>query len=106
MAVIHTEQFLEQIQSSYQFTDLEMKRLTYTLKAVSSELIKTLLLSALFYKLGYLPEFFIGVLILITIRCNSGGLHMEHFITCLFIYTLHLCCWRLLYCRLLYRFHI
>ena len=44
MAVIHTEQFLEQIQSSYQFTDLEMKRLTYTLKAVSSELIKTLLL--------------------------------------------------------------
>lgn len=87
MAVIHTEQFLEQIQSSYQFTDLEMKRLTYTLKAVSSELIKTLLLSALFYKLGHLPEFFIGVLILITIRCNSGGLHMEHFITCL-LFTL------------------
>ena len=37
MAVIHAEQFLEQIQSSYQFTDLEMKRLKYTLKAVSSE---------------------------------------------------------------------
>ena len=87
MAVIHTEQFLKQIQSSYQFTDLEMKRLKYTLKAVSSELIKTLVLSVLFYKLGHLPEFFIGVLVLITIRCNSGGLHMEHFITCL-LFTL------------------
>ena len=41
MAVIHAERFLEQIQSSYQFTDLEMKRLKYTLKAVSSELVKT-----------------------------------------------------------------
>ena len=76
MAVIHTEQFLNQIQSSYQFTDLEMKRLKYTLKAVSSELIKTLMLSVLFFKLGHLPEFFVGVLVLITIRCNSGGLHM------------------------------
>lgn len=87
MAVIHTEQFLEQIQSSYQFTDLEMKRLKYTLKAVSSELIKTLMLSVLFFKLGHLPEFFIGVLVLVTIRCNSGGLHMEHFISCL-LFTL------------------
>lgn len=87
MAVIHAEQFLEQIQSSYQFTDLEMKRLKYTLKAVSSELIKTLLLSILFLNLGHLPEFLIGVLVLITIRCNSGGLHMEHFITC-FLFTL------------------
>ena len=87
MAVIHAEQFLEQIQSSYQFTDLEMKRLKYTLKAVSSELIKTLMLSVLFFKLGHLPEFFIGVLVLITIRCNSGGLHMEHFTTCL-LFTL------------------
>ena len=57
MAVIHTEQFLNQIQSSYQFTDLEMKRLKYTLKAVSSELIKTLMLSVLFFKLGHLPNF-------------------------------------------------
>lgn len=87
MAVIHTEQFLNQIQSSYQFTDLEMKRLKYTLKAVSSELIKTLMLSVLFFKLGHLPDFFVGVLVLITIRCNSGGLHMEHFITCL-LFTL------------------
>ncbi|MCI8365356.1 MAG: accessory gene regulator B family protein [Eubacterium sp.] len=87
MAVIHTEQFLEQIQSSYQFTDLEMKRLKYTLKAVSSELVKTLVLSVLFFKLGHLPEFLIGVLVLVTIRCNSGGLHMEHFITC-FLFTL------------------
>lgn len=87
MAVIHAERFLEQIQSSYQFTDLEMKRLKYTLKAVSSELVKTLLLSILFFNLGHLPEFLIGVLVLITIRCNSGGLHMEHFITC-FLFTL------------------
>lgn len=87
MAVIHIEQFMEQIQTSYQFTDLEMKRLQYTLKAISSELIKTLLLSVLFFKLGYLPEFVIGVLVLITIRCNSGGLHMEHFISCL-LFTL------------------
>lgn len=87
MAVIHAEQFLEQIQSSYQFTDLEMKRLKYTLKGVSSELIKTLMLSVLFFKLEHLPEFFIGVLVLITIRCNSGGLHMEHFTTCL-LFTL------------------
>lgn len=87
MAVIHTEQFLEQIQSSYHFTDLEMKRLKYTLKAISSELVKTLALSVLFFKLGHLPEFIIGVFILITIRCNSGGLHMEHFVTCL-LFTL------------------
>ena len=44
----YTEQFLNQLQISYQFTDLEMKRLKYTVKVVSSELVKTLFLALLF----------------------------------------------------------
>ena len=83
----YTEPFLDRIQVSYHFTDLEMKRLKYTLKAVSSELVKTLLLALLFYQLGYFKEFFVGIIFLVTIRCNCGGLHMEHFTTCL-LFTL------------------
>lgn len=83
----NTSHFLTRIQISYNFSDLEMARMKYTLKALSSEFIKTILLSILFYKLGYLPQFIAGILILASIRWNCGGLHMEHFITCL-LFTL------------------
>ncbi len=83
----YTEQFLNQLQISYQFTDLEMKRLKYTVKAVSSELVKTLFLALLFYQLGYLQELLVGIILLVTIRCNCGGLHMNHFLSCLLFTT-------------------
>ena len=83
----YTEHFLNQIQMSYQFTDLEMKRLEYTVKAVSSEFFKILLLTLLFYHLGYLQEFLVGTLFLVTIRLNCGGLHMNHFLSCLLFTT-------------------
>ena len=77
---------MERVQSSYHFSDYEMKQLRYTIQALSSELIKTILLSLLFFHLGHLTEFLVGTIVLISIRCNSGGLHMNHFLTC-FLFT-------------------
>lgn len=78
----YTDRFLKQLQFSYDFTDLEIKRFVYTVKAVSSELIKILLLALLFCHLGYLKEFLFGIALLAAIRCNCGGLHMNHFLSC------------------------
>lgn len=79
--------FFERIQHSYQFSDLEMAKMKYTLKGIGSELIKTLLLSLLFLKLNHFSGFAGALIMLVIIRSRSGGLHMEHFISCL-LFTL------------------
>lgn len=85
---------LEQIQSSYQFTDLEMAKMDYTLKVFAYELSKLVFFFVFFAVIGKFSEFAVCLIALLPFRWISGGIHLKHYWSC-FIFSF---CFLLLFC--------
>ena len=77
---------LEQIQSSYQFTDLEMAKMDYTLKVFAYELSKLVFFFVFFAVIGKFSEFAVCLVALLPFRWISGGIHLKHYWSC-FIFS-------------------
>ena len=77
---------LEQIQSSYQFTDLEMAKMDYTLKVFAYELSKLVFFFVFFAVIGKFSEFAVCLIALLPFRWISGGIHLKHYWSC-FIFS-------------------
>lgn len=73
---------LDQIQTSYHFSDNEMARMDYTLKVFSYELSKLCFITLFFFFIGRFEEYLICLIALLPFRWLSGGLHLQHFWTC------------------------
>lgn len=71
------------IQAVYGYTDLEIRRIQYTLKVIFSELSKIILLFFVFLFLHKAREYIIAVFVLCSLRRFSGGAHMSHHWSCL-----------------------
>ena len=65
---------LEQIQSSYQFTDLEMAKMDYTLKVFAYELSKLVFFFVFFAVIGKFSEFAVCLVALLPFRWISETL--------------------------------
>lgn len=76
----------KKIQSTYEFTDYEMKRLDYTLSVFKCEGSKLFILAAAFAVWGHFPEYIIVILTLLPVRRYSGGIHFNHYGSC-FLFT-------------------
>lgn len=73
---------LEQIQSSYNFTDLEMAKMDYTLKVFAYEFSKLIFFFTFFTAIGKLSEFVVCMIALLPFRWISGGIHLKHYWSC------------------------
>lgn len=71
------------LQVEHKFSSLEAGRIIYALKIIFSELSKLLIGFMIAFPLGYADEVLIATIVLLSIRCNSGGLHFSHYISCL-----------------------
>lgn len=76
----------KRIQNTYHFTDLEMRRLDFTLTVFFYEISKFIILAILFSAVGLFQEYAISILVLMPIRIFSGGIHFNHYISC-FLFT-------------------
>lgn len=74
-------------QKMYGFTDHEIERLRYGLSVIASEGSKLILMTILFVVLGKFELYAIAVVTLLPIRIFSGGLHFNHYISCLLFTT-------------------
>lgn len=74
------------IQNTYHFTDLEMKRLNYTLTVFFYEISKFIILAIVFSAAGLFQEYLVSILVLMPIRIFSGGIHFNHYTSC-FLFT-------------------
>lgn len=74
------------IQTTYQFTDFEMKKINFTISVIKCELSKFIILGIAFALFGFFPEYMVLMLTLIPIRMFSGGIHFNHYSSC-FIFT-------------------
>ena len=75
------------LSEEFHFTDYQIKVIRYRLLSFLSESSKTLLMGFLFYQLGHLSEFLFAVQVLLFLRTCTGGIHLKHYVTCLFATT-------------------
>lgn len=68
---------------SKKYTEYEKKLIEYYWKCFISEFSKICIFFIIFMILGLLPEYFVALFTLITLRSNGGGLHFDHYISCL-----------------------
>ena len=61
----------------------DLRKMKYGMEVVSNELIKTILLLVLFAAMNKLNYFLFSLIILVSIRCSSGGLHFQSNLSCL-----------------------
>ena len=80
------KKFKAYLQDEFQFSSLDAGRIIYAIKAIFSELSKLLIALLVALPLGYADEVLIATIVLLSIRCNSGGLHFSHYISC-FLFT-------------------
>lgn len=73
---------LEQIQTSYNFSDLDMAKMDYTLKVFAYELSKLAFFFAFFAFIGKFSEFLVCLIALLPFRWISGGIHLKHYWSC------------------------
>lgn len=78
-------QFKSQLQAEYQYTDLEMKQINYMLISFGSEISKLLLIALFFLRVSKLTELAVSVIVLLSVRNFTGGIHLKHYLSCLLL---------------------
>lgn len=71
----------------FELSDLDSKKLKYSLQFLYNDLSKTILLLAFFTALGYPLDFIFAGIILFALRIFTGGLHFKTYIGC-FLFSL------------------
>lgn len=66
-------------------TEYEKKMIEYYRKCFISEFSKICIFFLIFLLLGLIPEYLIALFALIILRGNGGGLHFNHYISCLIV---------------------
>lgn len=74
------------LQTQLNFTSYEAERILYGMQGITTELSKLIILFFISFPLGYADEILIATIVLLSIRCNCGGLHFSHYISC-FMFT-------------------
>lgn len=77
------DKILTYLQTQHNFSLLESKKIIYALEAILSESSKIIILLALAIPFQCVSEFILITVVLLSIRCYSGGLHFSHYISCL-----------------------
>lgn len=71
------------LQTQLNFTSYEAERILYGIQGITTELSKLFIIFFISFPLGYADEILIATIVLLSIRCNCGGLHFSHYISCL-----------------------
>lgn len=80
--------FKDYIKEKYHFSSYQIAQLTFLFKTVVSEISKVLLMSLLFH--NRLSHYFFALLIMLCLRCSTGGMHFYTYWSCLTASALYL----------------
>lgn len=73
--------FKQLLKEKYHLSNYQIAQLTFLSKTVFSELSKILIMGVIFHK--QLPLYFFSLLIMLVLRCSTGGLHFYTYVGCL-----------------------
>lgn len=71
------------IKNTLGFSEYEIAQMQHFTLSIFSEISKLLLIGIFFYIQNKLPLFVMAAALLCILRCCTGGMHMEHYLTCL-----------------------
>ena len=77
------EKLLTCLQEQYRFSALEAKKIIYGIEAILSEASKIIILLAVSAPFHCVDRAIVITVVLLSIRCYSGGLHFSHYASCL-----------------------
>ena len=77
------EKLLTCLQEQYRFSALEAQKIIYAIEAIFSESSKIMILLAISVPFHCVDRAIVITLVLLSIRCYSGGLHFFHYVSCL-----------------------
>lgn len=86
---------LNYIQQTCDFSDYQMAQLRYFFKTIFSEISKFLIIGIFFVDM--IPTYLLGMIVLLSLRTTTGGLHLKTYKSCL----LASCCYLILGIRIL-----
>lgn len=70
------------MQTNYSLTDRDIKYLKFSFTALLYDISKMLILFLFFFAIGETAAFLLDMALLILLRCNHGGLHTKHYLSC------------------------
>lgn len=71
----------QQLKEKHHLSNYQIAQLTFLVKTLFSEVSKTLIMAVIFY--NQLPNYFFALLIMIILRCSTGGIHFYTYAGCL-----------------------
>lgn len=77
------KKLLIHLQEQYRFNALEAMKIIYAIEAIFSESSKIIILLAISAPFHCVDQAIVITLVLLSIRCYSGGLHFSHYVSCL-----------------------
>lgn len=72
-------------QKSSTLTEYELELREYYWKCFISEFSKIIIFFIIALPLGLVKEFFVALILLMTLRTTGGGLHLSHYLSCLLV---------------------
>ena len=79
---------LEYIQNKYHYSNYQIAQLRFLFKTIFSELSKIIIMTILFHK--HLDLYFFALIIMLFLRCTTGGLHFYTYRGCLAMSIIYL----------------
>ena len=69
------------LKEKYQLSNYQIAQLAFLGKTLISETSKMLIMGIIFYK--HLPTYFFALLVMLVLRCSTGGIHFYTYVGCL-----------------------
>lgn len=76
---------MNKIQTTYDFSEYELKVIRYVITALLYDLTKLILLGVFFFYLGKLPHFICALIPFFLLRTKNGGIHTKSYWSCLLL---------------------
>lgn len=73
------------LHTNLHYDNYQIEQIKYILCSFSSEISKLILLAVFFTYIGKIPEFIVSVTCLLTVRSYTGGIHLNHYLSCLLL---------------------
>ena len=82
------EKLKQHLKEKYNLSNYQIAQLSFFIKTIFSEVSKIIIMAFIFNR--DLPLYFFALLIMVVLRCNTGGLHFYTYIGCLISSTIFL----------------
>lgn len=79
------------LKAEYGYSDFQIAQIRYALLSILSETSKLVIMGIFFYYTGNLSLYLWATIVLCTLRTATGGLHYDHYWSCLLVTFLFLC---------------